>query len=608
MRFWRVIVKALLIFTANPLQMHRLFLSLLIFVFTKSPAQLFSKDNYSKSYFTRPLNIPVSLAGNFGDLRSNHYHMGLDFRTQQRENIAVVAAAEGYISHIKVEPYGYGRAIYITHPNGLVTLYAHLNSFFSALENYVRTKQYADKKWQQDFDLPPGQFPVKKGQFIAYSGNTGSSEGPHLHFEIRDAKTEHNYNPLLFGLGIADNVTPAIYRLAIYNRNQSVYAGDPGFVKIRKKKSGRKIINNEYETLDSVIKVPAGKFSFGISAEDKTNESFMFGIYRAELYVDSILSCAFSMNDFSYDDSRYINAGIDYSTRYSGGPYIHHLAQLPGNHIGIFDEEAGNGTLQLNDDTIHTIEILVTDVTGNSTRLLFRIQKDSLDLWDNEVRDEGAIKMEPNKNGKFEREAFAVSLHELSLYDTVYTRYTNQQKQLPYISAIHSIGNYLVPVHDSVEVSIKARDNMPDSVKQKTVMVIRSGRKVDVQKGLWKGNWMQAKWWNFGDFYLWQDTVKPKLVPVNVYDSAVFIKDRKLVFNASDEIGGLQLFEGFIDNEWIVFRQKNTTYTYDFDERCTPGWHSLRVVATDVAGNVKEYSCSFHNGIVPKPEPVDDEQ
>ncbi len=218
--------------------------SIFFLLFTQAPAQTFTGTNYPKNYFSRPLNIPVSLAGNFGALRSNHYHMGLDFRTQQRENLPVMAAAEGSISRIKTEPYGYGNAIYITHPNGLVTLYAHLNNFYTALENYVIAKQYADKKWHQDFDVPPGLFTVKKGQFIAYSGNTGSSEGPHLHFEIRDKKTGNNLNPLLFGLGVGDNIPPVFNRLALYNRNETIYENAPLFAKIKKVKRKNKIIPN----------------------------------------------------------------------------------------------------------------------------------------------------------------------------------------------------------------------------------------------------------------------------------------------------------------------------------------------------------------------------
>jgi len=159
-------------------------------------------QNYPQNYFRNPLNIPMQLAANFGAIRSNHFHMGLDLRTNSQENLSVLASADGYVSRIKVERYGFGNAVYITHPNGYTTVYAHLNTYFDALDAYVKERQYKDEKWEQDITFQPGQFPVTKGQLIALSGNTGGSAGPHLHFEIRDTKTEECLNPLLFGFAI----------------------------------------------------------------------------------------------------------------------------------------------------------------------------------------------------------------------------------------------------------------------------------------------------------------------------------------------------------------------------------------------------------------------
>ena len=159
---------------------------------------LFAQKNYPQNYFRNPMNIPMDLSANFGELRSNHWHMGLDIRTQQRENLSVYAAAEGYVSRVKVEPGGFGQAIYITHPNGYTTLYAHLNAFYPALQQYVKDQQYKLESWAVDIQVPANMFPVIKGTYIAKSGNTGGSQGPHVHFEIRDSETERCLNPLLF--------------------------------------------------------------------------------------------------------------------------------------------------------------------------------------------------------------------------------------------------------------------------------------------------------------------------------------------------------------------------------------------------------------------------
>ena len=198
---------------------HSFFFAILL------PLALFAqlKNNYPQNYFRWPLNLKPEIVANFGELRPNHWHMGLDIRTDQKENQPVYAAAAGYIAKIRVERSGFGQCIWINHPNGLTTLYAHLNAFFPALEKYVTEQQYKQETWAIELDFPKEKFPVSKGQFIAYSGNTGGSQGPHLHFEIRDTKTEECLNPLLFGLPLQDNVPPTLLKLAMYDRSGSIY-------------------------------------------------------------------------------------------------------------------------------------------------------------------------------------------------------------------------------------------------------------------------------------------------------------------------------------------------------------------------------------------------
>ena len=198
-------------------------------------------SGYAKNYFRNPLDIPIDLAANFGEIRPNHWHMGLDIKTNHRENLPVYAAADGYIAKVRVEPAGFGQAVYINHPNGLTTVYGHLNSFTPELQQYIINEQYKKESWQTDIDLPSTFFPVKKGQLIAYSGNTGGSQGPHLHFEIRDTKTTRCLNPLLFGFPLQDNISPDIIRLAMYNRGIGVYEQVPKLFVVKKTSEGYSI-------------------------------------------------------------------------------------------------------------------------------------------------------------------------------------------------------------------------------------------------------------------------------------------------------------------------------------------------------------------------------
>src|SRR5579871_888203 len=216
--------------------MKAFFVTAGLFVSLAASAQLFPATNYPRDYFRDPLDIPIKLAANFGELRPNHYHMGLDIRTQAKENLPVHAAADGYVTRVEIEPAGFGQAIYIHHPNGYTTVYGHLNQFFPALAAYIKEQQYRLKSWQVDLEIPANRFPVKKGDLIALSGNTGGSQGPHVHFEIRRTDGDVNQNPMLFGLPIPDNTAPSIIRLAWYDRsgNPGIYDCSPQLLPVQK--------------------------------------------------------------------------------------------------------------------------------------------------------------------------------------------------------------------------------------------------------------------------------------------------------------------------------------------------------------------------------------
>ncbi|MEJ7912683.1 MAG: M23 family metallopeptidase, partial [Chitinophagaceae bacterium] len=246
------------------------------------------EKNYPQGYFRNPLNIPLELVANFGELRSNHWHMGLDIRTQQRENLPVHAAAEGFVARVKIEPGGFGRAIYIQHPNGFTTLYAHLNTFMPALEKWVKEQQYQQESWAVELVLPQGLFPLTKGQFFAFSGNTGGSAGPHVHFEIRDTKTNNCLNPLLFGFSIRDGIPPTLTRLALYDRNRSTYAQSPRVTALKKNGSSYGPVTG------GTLSVATDRVSLSLGATDRfTGSGNANGIYSAKVFLDSQLQSAF---------------------------------------------------------------------------------------------------------------------------------------------------------------------------------------------------------------------------------------------------------------------------------------------------------------------------
>lgn len=548
-------------------------------------AQYFPSKIYPKDYFSNPLGIPIQLSGNFGEVRNEHFHMGLDIRTERKENLPVYASASGYISRIKIERYGYGRAIYIKHPNGYTTLYAHLNNFYDTLHNYVKSKQYTEQQWEQDFEFAPNQFPVVKGQFIAFSGNTGGSQGPHLHFEIRNEQGD-NVNPLLFNLNIEDNIPPAIEKLFLYDRTASTYRNSPTEISIVKNKDG-------YATKDSIIYIGSNTISFGITAQDVTNASpFKFGIYQAEVWVDSIMAFVFRLNDFSYNDSRYVNGCIDYVTKYNRGATIQHLAKLPGNQLNIFSATTGNGVIELKDTSIKQVEIVVKDVAGNASSLLLRVQKkDSLATVQHQFSEEVFV---PNAVTQFNKQDMQLHFNEAAFYDTIPVNLTvnNGYGKTTMVSK-EVVLNPQIPVHTSYSVALSLTESINDSLKNKVVVLLKNKSFAQAKIPEWKNTIATTNFDRLGTIALVVDTVPPSIQPIGWKNNFTFNNQTQIVVQVKDAVSDIKKYTAILDSQWVLFSRKNDLYIYDFDEHCGLGKHQLTILAEDIAGNCNERTFFF---------------
>lgn len=568
--------------------LHKLFLfgfSSLVYQ-TSSNAQIFPEKDYSKGYFRSPVNIPISLAGNFGELRPNHYHMGMDVKTQQKENLPVYAAAEGYISRIKIEPAGFGRAIYIDHPNGLTTVYCHLNDFTPKLEAYLKQQQYQQESWKVFLELPPDLFPVKKGDFIAYSGNTGGSQGPHLHFEIRTTNDDVCLNPQLFGFNIPDNTKPNILRLAVYDRNKSVYEQAPRLIPV--KRSGASFI-----TTPGTISVSSDKISFAITAYDThTGSSNLNGIYEAVMYDNDEPVIGFQMDRIGYESTRYLNAHIDYRTKSTGGPYLQHLSELPGYVNSVYKKVKGDGVIDLSDGNVHAIKIVVKDAAGNTSVLTYRVQYN------------GAAITKPWTAGKlfyplmldvYEDSSCEFYIGERSLYDAVHIRHTVSASANPaVVSDVHSIGNTYIPLQDSFMVRLKAKSSIPPDKRDRVVMQRTGGPKKDVIKVEWQNEWAAARFRDFGNFQLIVDETPPQIVPSGFTNGSDLSKATRISFTIKDNLEKFKNVRATLDGKWLRFtNDKGRTFIYRFDEMCPKGQHTLVITAEDEAGNVQTSSYKF---------------
>lgn len=554
------------------------------------PAQFFPPKNYPQQYFTYPVVATYSLAANFGELRPNHYHMGLDCRTDQGQNKKVLAAADGYIAKVKIEPWGFGRCIYINHPNGLTTLYAHLNDFYPALEKYVKEQQYALKSWAVFLDIPANLFPVQKGDTIAFSGNTGGSQGPHLHFEIRDTKTDKALNPLLFNLPIPDNVAPDIYRLAVYDRSKSTYEQVPKMYSLKK-------INGEYVTTPRLLIAASDKVSFGISASDRfTGSSNRNGIYETVLYEDESPVMGFQIDSISYDETRYLNAHIDYKVRSSGGPFIQHVSKLPGYNNSIYKTTNGDGVITLDDTATHKIKLEVKDANGNMSTLRFEIARNR--NYTEPAKAGTAAFFQPNEfhpghiNG-YENEHIIFYLPENALYDSIRFQYSETIPKQGY--PIYQLHNTHVPVQSYFPITIKAATDLPDKMVMHRFANGRHNYKKaePVTQGKEPG-WYRASFREFGSFQLMVDVVPPTITPIGFKNGMRITKQSRIVFVVKDNTEEIKIFTATLDGNWLRFsNDKASRFIYEFDEMCPPGEHELKIIAEDQVGNVAEKTYKF---------------
>jgi murein DD-endopeptidase MepM/ murein hydrolase activator NlpD len=527
---------------------------------------------YPQGYFRYPLDIAPRLNANFGEMRPNHFHMGLDLFTLRKENLPILAAADGYIARVKIEPGGFGNAIYINHPNGFTTLYAHMNDFMPALQQYVRQQQYSAERWEQDLGIPAGRFPVKKGEFIGYSGNTGGSQGPHVHFEIRETASEKCLNPLLFGFSIPDNVPPVIHKIAIYNRDQSVYEQTPVVVAAQRSTEGYRALVPRLKFRNLLIAVQATDQMSGVPNSN--------GIYKATLYEGSTELAGFTIDGIGYDQTRFLNAHIDYRTKLSGGSYLQFLTPLTGDGLSIYKQKPGSH-VELRDMAPHPFRLEVRDPQSNASSLYFTLQRSE----ENAPREARAGNlMRPGEINVFENENVEMYLPENALYDSVYFRYAVVPGASPEAySPVHSLHTDRVPLHVPCTVRIRPDRTIPYNLRDRMLIRVVTRGNRDVRKANWEMGKYVAAFRDLGTFQLVADDKPPVLSGIEA--NADVSRASKIVVRVQDDNDDVANFRAELDGNWIRFVQRGNSFTYVMDEKCPPGEHELKISVYDIAGN-----------------------
>lgn len=549
-----------------------------------------------RSIFISPVKIPLSLSANFGELRADHFHSGIDVRTQGVIGKEVIAAASGYVYRISISPGGFGKALYIRHPSGYSTVYGHLDRFTPEIEEYAISRQYEEKSYMVTLWPPKERFKYEQGDIIAYSGNSGSSSGPHLHYEIRKSDDEVPVNPLLFEFGIKDDIRPVIETLVIYPAGKKT------------------IINNRNKQLKLNVNGGSGNYSisannqisisglagFGFKAYDLLNGSYnKCSVYTIELKIDNIPVFNYKMDTFSFGESRYVNSHIDYETLQREKTYIERAFILPNDKLNAYGNVINNGIFNFTDERKHIVELIVSDIHSNKSVLSFNVNSVPAVVRENQVKpDENSpVVMPYNRNNKFVSKNITVNIPSGALYDTLYFEFKRSAGNPLMFSDIYQIHNKYTPLHKSYNISIKP-DRIPEG-KQSKMLIIQLAD--EIQKvplsSTWNNGYLSANTNTFGTFCIGIDTVPPLISQIGFSSGANLTGRSNMKIKITDELSGIKTYEPLIDGEWALFEydQKNDMLTYTFDpKRIQKGAkHNLTLKVTDNRDNLSIYKCEF---------------
>jgi len=534
--------------------------------------------------FHPPVNIPIYLSGNFGEIRGDHFHSGIDIKTQGTTGHPISCVEKGYVSRIKVQANGYGKSIYLTHPNGYTSVYGHLDRYREDIAVYVNRMQYKRQSHTVDLYLNKSTFPLEKGELIAYSGNTGSSSGPHLHFEIRSTAQQHPTNVLSYNLKIKDQLAPRFHSLFLYPMNT--------FSQINGKTerfSSKIVRDNGIYTLPYGTTIEASG-TLGISVEVfdyLDGASNRCAVHTLEMYVDNKLSYSHVMDEFSFSETRYINAHIDYEERITSGKKAHRLHRLPNDRLRIYNQTLENKPLLVDESRSYVIRIVASDVAGNSSTLEFAL-KGSEPSNAAPASDNGdIIFMKYDQVNNFERGPVQLEIPANSLYQDLDFSFQSSPQADGSLTPFYHIATREVPVHKAYTLSIESPDLDPSLHKRLLLISHNDEGEIESAGGEYQDGRVVARLRNFGEFAVGLDTIAPEVTPLG-----------NMRFIITDELSGIARYEGYIDNQWALFEYdpKNNLLFYLFDEeRITKGAeHELDLYVSDEKGNVNLLHTTFN--------------
>ncbi|ABQ03157.1 zoocin A; peptidase family M23 [Flavobacterium johnsoniae UW101] len=541
---------------------------------------IFAQTQYPKDYFRPPLDIPMQLSGNFGELRPNHFHAGFDLKTNQREGLNVYAVADGYVSRIKISTFGNGKCIYVTHPNGYTSVYGHLQTPVGPILDYVKKTHYKEKAYEIEMFPKPNELPVTKGQLIGLSGNTGSSEGPHLHFEIRDSKTEFVINPIFFGFdkNIKDTKKPTLSSLYVYPLDNATVnqSKQPLLVNMTLQKDGTYLAGK--------VKTN-GKIGFGINAVDTDDVSFnKNGVFNVSTFLNGNQNYNYQFNTYSFDEMRYINAFIDYPRYKKTSQRVQKLFMKTPFALSIIKTDSLRGIVSAEPNLASSYKIEVSDYFGNQNSITVPIEYDTATPLVQAEPSTSKYFVKYNRDTNFEKGNMSVFFPAGTFYEDFNMNFDVRNNKV-------YIHDDTVPVHSNFTITIK--DTLyPESLRDKLYI----GKGTSYTGTIRKGDVFTAKAKILGTYGLVLDTIPPVIKITKPVEGKWISDQKKIEFTIGDSLSGIKSYNGYLNGSWVLFEYENKnrkiTHTFD-DQYLTEGENFLKIEVVDNVGNSTIFETHF---------------
>ena len=531
----------------------------------------------NKTDFISPLDIPFSLSGTFGEPRNTHFHLGIDIKTQGKEGWEVKSISSGHISRIRVSLGGYGKALYIDHPDKTSSVYAHLKKFGPKIEAYIKSLQYKKESYTIQKFPKKGELNIAAGEVIGYSGNTGSSSGPHLHFEIRDTESQKPLNPLLFNLPINDSQRPQIQELFLFYPQKNNTLMHSEFVSLKK-------VNDS--TYHTPIINSSGKIGLGLRMFDRQDLSYSRnGIYKARVDINGKTIVRYEFDQLDYSDSEKLFVNVDYPTYKQKKNKIQKLFFQNHKPLTFMKSLTDEGLFNIDIGKSYQVRVVIEDFSGNASYI--------------EMYIEGTNKRIPSKKleGKLiePRFDYILTFNDKEVFFPKKTFFENAIIQIEEAKNTIRIGPNLFPFNNPYEIQFKT--NEKDTIKlRQTFIAKKTGEKLSfLPTTLDKGHW-KTKVEDMGDFTLARDSVAPKISPFNFRTNQWLSNFKFIEVKISDDFSGIKSYKGSINGQWALFEYepKRKLLTYDFSDKVfEEAKHELELEVEDNVGNRSIYKTIF---------------